>query len=255
MVTLMQEIGVSFGLNSPKILCVTEPVGQHELDNVQLANADEVAKFATKKRLDEHLSGRLLLDRALKSWGINTSLLEVRRNQFRAPSIAYLPGSWIRQALPSISIGHSNGWVFVALIEPGWTIGIDAEPHDLAISAGVFDMMAKGEELLFLQSNPQHSVTLWTGKEAIQKAARMGMHLNPRDIEIPIGNRKSIIPIENMNFQLRNLTNNGYNISVAITPGDGYDSISEDELLDQTLERMNSIPDWSVGCNTTRSNL
>ena len=151
-----------------------------------MANADEVAKFATKKRLDEHLSGRLLLERALKSWGINTSLLEVRRNQFRAPSIAYLPGSWIRQALPSISIGHSNGWVFVALIEPGWTIGIDAEPHDLAISAGVFDMMAKGEELLFLQSNPQHSVTLWTGKEAIQKAARMGMHLNPRNIEIPI---------------------------------------------------------------------
>ena len=51
MVTLMQEIGVSFGLNSPKILCVTEPVGQHELDNVQLANADEVAKFATKLSL------------------------------------------------------------------------------------------------------------------------------------------------------------------------------------------------------------
>ena len=97
-------------------------------------------------------------------------------------------------------------------------------------------MMAKGEELLFLQSNPQHSVTLWTGKEAIQKAARMGMHLNPRDIEIPIDNRKSIISIENTNFQLENLTNNGYNISVMITPGDGYDSISEDELLDQTLK-------------------
>ena len=116
-------------------------------------------------------------------------------------------------------------------------------------------MMAKGEELLFLRANPQHSVALWTGKEAIQKAARMGMHLNPRDIEIPIGNLKSIISIGNSNFQLENLTNNGYNISVAITPGNGYDSISEDELLDQTRERMNSIPDWSVGCNTTRSNI
>ena len=116
-------------------------------------------------------------------------------------------------------------------------------------------MMTKGEELLFLRANPQHSVVLWTGKEAIQKAARMGMHLNPRDIEIPIGNLKSIISIGNSNFQLENLRYNGYNISVAITPGNGYDSISEDELLDQTRERMNSIPDWSVGCNTTRSNI
>ncbi|MEC8242651.1 MAG: hypothetical protein VX023_02915, partial [Candidatus Thermoplasmatota archaeon] len=103
----MQEINVDFGLGSPKLLCVTAPVQAFELDHVQLADPDEVAKFATRKRADEHLSGRLLLEHALQQWGVDTSLLEVRRNEFRAPSVAYLPGTWVRQPLPSISVGHS----------------------------------------------------------------------------------------------------------------------------------------------------
>jgi phosphopantetheinyl transferase len=221
---------------------------------VQLANADEVAKFVTKKRKDEHLSGRLLLDMALEKWGIDTSLLEVRRNEFRAPSIAYLPGTWVRNPLPSISIGHSNKWAFVALIESGWTIGIDGEPLELEISSGVFELMAKGEELTYLQNNANQALTYWTSKEAVQKAARLGMNLNPREIKIPIGNNETKIPIENLNFQLKNLSYNGYNISVAISQGEGYDSIPEDDLLDQTLEAMQANEDWSIGCKTTRKN-
>lgn len=252
---VMQEIDVDFGSGSPRILCVTAPIAHYELSEVQLADADEVAKFATKKRYDEHLSGRFLLDKALSKWGIDTSLIEVRRNQFRAPSIAFLPGSWIRQALPSISIGHSSGRAFVALVENGWTIGIDAEPLDLEISSGVFDMMSKGDELVKLRAHPELSLALWTGKEAIQKAARLGMHLNPRDIEIPIENKDINISIDNLKFQLRNITKNGFFISVSIGRGNGYDSNSEDELLDHTRERMNNNPDWSVGCNTTRANL
>ena len=103
-----------------------------------------MSKFVTTKRRDEHLSSRLLLEKALTEWGIDANLLEVRRNEYRAPSVAYLC-TWIGKT-PSISIGHSNGWVFVGLIEPGWTIGIDGEPIKLSISEG-FDMMAKGEEL------------------------------------------------------------------------------------------------------------
>ena len=38
-----------------------------DISQVQLANADEVAKFVTKKRKDEHLSGRLLLEMALEN--------------------------------------------------------------------------------------------------------------------------------------------------------------------------------------------
>tara|TARA_B100000965_G_scaffold230121_1_gene192712 strand:+ start:587 stop:1354 length:768 start_codon:yes stop_codon:yes gene_type:complete len=254
MVELMQEIPVQFGSNDPRLLCFMAPITELDISQVQLANADEVAKFVTKKRKDEHLSGRLLLDMALGKWGIDTSLLEVRRNEFRAPSVAYLPGTWVRQPLPSISIGHSNEWAFVALIESGWTIGIDGEPLGLEISSGVFELMAKGEELIYLQNNANQALTYWTSKEAVQKAARLGMNLNPREIKIPIGNNETKIPIENLIFQLKNLSYNGYNISVAISQGEGYDSIPEDELLNQTLEAMQANDDWSIGCKTTRTN-
>ncbi|DAC53636.1 MAG TPA: 4'-phosphopantetheinyl transferase superfamily protein [Candidatus Poseidoniales archaeon] len=254
MVELMQEIPVQFDSNGPRLLCFMAPVTELDISQVQLANADEVAKFVTKKRKDEHLSGRLLLEMALEKWGIDTSLLEVRRNEFRAPSIAYLPGTWVRHPLPSISIGHSNEWAFVALIESGWTIGIDGEPLELEISSGVFELMAKGEELTYLQNNADQALTYWTSKEAVQKAARLGMNLNPREIKIPIGNNETKIPIENLNFQLKNLSFNGYNISVAISQGEGYDSIPEDDLLDQTLEAMQADEDWSIGCKTTRTN-
>ena len=250
----MQEIPVQFDSNGPRLLCFMAPVTELDISQVQLANADEVAKFVTKKRKDEHLSGRLLLEMALEKWGIDTSLLEVRRNEFRAPSIAYLPGTWVRNPLPSISIGHSNEWAFVALIESGWTIGIDGEPLELEISSGVFELMAKGEELTYLQNNADQALTYWTSKEAVQKAARLGMNLNPREIKIPIGNNETKIPIENLNFQLKNLSFNGYNISVAISQGEGYDSIPEDDLLDQTLEAMQADEDWSIGCKTTRTN-
>jgi len=253
-VTLMQEISVDFGPRSPKILCVTAPVEAISLDQVQLADSDEVAKFATTKRLYEHLSGRLLLEQALVQWGIDTTLLEVRRNEFRAPSIAYMPGTWVRLPLPSISIGHSNGHAFAALIEPGWTIGIDAEPTHLKISHGVFDMIASGDELSDLMAHPDRSLLMWTAKEAIQKAARKGMHLNPRKIKIPIEDLERNIAIDNSIFQLRNLTFNRFNVSIAIGPGNGYDSIPEDELLNKTLSAMNTYPDWTVGCKTVRSN-
>jgi len=250
----MHQVPVNFGSNAPRLSCWMAPVGNLDISQVQLANGDEVAKFVTTKRSDEHLSSRLLLDKALSNWGIDTSLLEVRRNEFRAPSIAYLPGTWVRQSLPSISIGHSNGWAFVGLIESGWTIGIDGEPSDLEISEGVFDMMAKGEELAFLQTNPTHAVKLWTSKEAVQKATRLGMNLNPRKIKIPIGKDTTNISIGKSNFQLKNLSFNHFNISVAISQGDGYDKIPEDELLNQTLLAMQESPEWSIGCKTTRSN-
>ncbi|MED5308456.1 MAG: hypothetical protein VYA95_03820, partial [Candidatus Thermoplasmatota archaeon] len=128
------------------------------------------------------------------------------------------------------------------------------EPLELEISSGVFELMAKGEELTYLQNNADQALTYWTSKEAVQKAARLGMNLNPREIKIPIGNNETKIPIENLNFQLKNLSFNGYNISVAISQGEGYDSIPEDDLLDQTLEAMQANEDWTIGCKTTRTN-
>ena len=258
MVTLMvgtdKIIPTSFGSDSPRLLCMMMPIEHLKLSDVLLANNDEVAKFVTEKRHMEHLAGRYLLQLSLAKWGVDSSLIEVRRNEFRAPSIAYLPGTWKRTPLPSISIGHSSGYAFVALVESGWTVGIDAEPEDLVISKGVFDMMAKGDELSYLNNNPNQAVRLWTSKESIQKSARLGMNLNPRDIRIPIGETKSKLAIENSIFQLENLIYQGFFISISYCLGEGYDSIPEDKLLEQTQRAMSKGKDWSVGCKTTRSN-
>jgi phosphopantetheinyl transferase len=258
MVTLMVGTGkiipTSFGNDSPRLLCMMMPIEHLKLSDVLLANNDEVAKFVTEKRHMEHLAGRYLLQLSLAKWGVDSSLIEVRRNEFRAPSIAYLPGTWKRTPLPSISIGHSSGYAFVALVESGWTVGIDAEPENLVISKGVFDMMAKGDELSYLYNNPNQAVRLWTSKESIQKSARLGMNLNPRNIRIPIGETKSKLSIENSIFQLENLISEGFFISISYCLGEGYDSIPEDKLLEQTQRAMSKGEDWSVGCKTTRSN-
>ena len=88
------------------------------------------------------MSGRKLLSDVLQYLGYDVSLLEVRRNQYRAPSLAYIQGVWKREQLPAISICHSNDYAFVAVISFGQTIGIDAEPEGRTIASNVFDMMS-----------------------------------------------------------------------------------------------------------------
>ena len=79
-----------------------------EVQDVPLAQPAEVATFATVKRREEHLSGRWLLGQALKRWGVDDlSVLEVVRDEHRAPSLAYIHGVWKRTPLPNISIAQT----------------------------------------------------------------------------------------------------------------------------------------------------
>jgi len=109
--------------------------------------------------------------------------------------------------------------------------------------------------LTYLHNNPNQAVRLWTSKESIQKSARLGMNLNPRNIRIPIGESKRKLSIGNSIFQLKNLAFKGYFISISYCLGEGYDSIPEDKLLEQTQRAMSEAEDWSIGCKTTRSNV
>jgi phosphopantetheinyl transferase (holo-ACP synthase) len=113
--------------------------------------------------------------------------------------------------------------------------------------------MCKGEELLALQDAPTHAIELWVAKESVQKALGLGMHLNPRDIEIPIGVSNVKLSIENSNIQLVNWVFDSMRMSVAW----GQFSLSirtpEDALLDATRAAMKE-GDWGVGCKTTRGN-
>ena len=53
-------------------------------------------------------------------------------------------------------------------------------------------MMAKVDELNFLIENSKMAIEIWTAKEAVQKAQKLGMNLNPRDIMLKEYNVKSV---------------------------------------------------------------
>tara|TARA_B100000459_G_scaffold140506_1_gene99544 strand:- start:836 stop:1591 length:756 start_codon:yes stop_codon:yes gene_type:complete len=231
-------------------LCLRCPISSFEFDQVSLASVDEVATFAVEKRRREHLTGRWLLAQALDQWGVNSNQIEVKRTELRAPVLSYLPGVWLNTPLPSISIGHAADWAYVALIEHDWSIGIDAEPADRGIAENAFDLMARGEELDWLRQNPSHAIELWTSKESIQKALQMGMHLNPRKIEIPIGEGIRNISIEKSIIQLENWNYDGVNISVAWHDKPLRIRTPEDDLLDATVKAMQE-QEWGVGCKIT----
>jgi 4'-phosphopantetheinyl transferase EntD len=225
------------------------------LEDLIFIDVDEVSSFATDKRRMEHLSGRWLLEYALIQWGVKSvDEIEVRRNELRAPSLAFINGVWRNEALPSISIGHGNGWAYVAIIESNWTIGIDAEPSDRGIADNALDLMASGDELQHIRHNPQMAIRFWTAKESVQKAMRMGMKLNPRKIKIPIGKQICDISIEKSILQLRNWVHQEVHISLSWMIGEGRIRSAEDDLLDATREAIESGQEWQVGCNTTRDN-
>ena len=232
------------------------PLLDLSLDMVPLANPNEVATFVTEKRRREHLSGRYLLGLALKQWGCgDLSYLEIQRDEFRAPRLAYIQGVWQRTPLPSVSIGHSGGHAFVALAPAEVSIGIDGELLERRLAANAFDLMAKGDELTVLKSLPQHAMRMWVKKEAVQKAMGLGMHLNPRDIQLSIESDNQIISIENSKIQLDYYEYNGYRIAVATTGQEDRPMNAEESLLEETRVAMEDNPDWGVGCKTNRNAL
>ena len=239
----------------PRCLVATCAIGERNPTSLQFIDWDEIKTFKTEKRRNEHFSARWLLEEALNQWGdLDCSQLMISRTDERAPYLQAIQGLWIQPMLPSLSISHSEQLACVALIEHGWTIGIDAEPLARPPKPAVYDMMAKGEELGHLRSGELDALWAWTAKEAVQKAARLGMHLNPRDIVVSNANNRNKIRIENSIFQLENLPNDGYQITLAW----GLDSqpirTPEDDVLDATRTAMNSGEDWTVGCSTVRNN-
>jgi phosphopantetheinyl transferase len=238
----------------PGVRLYLAPVAPRSLSEVPLADPQEVATFATEKRRDEHLSGRWLLGRVLMMQGmIDLSVLEVQRSEERAPSLAFIQGVWRRTPLPSLSIAHSIGTVVVALGPSDAAIGVDIEPEGRGLASNAFDLIARGEELERLRDRPERAMRLWTGKEAVQKAMGMGMHLNPRDIEIPIEESASKITIGKSILQLDYWAEKGYHISLATRSKNPSQTTPEEALLEQTRLAMEANPDWGVGCNTQRN--
>lgn len=241
------------GDDLPTCLVLRSPVQTHEPEHVVLADADEVATFVVQKRCDEHLTGRWLLQEALALWGIDATLVSVERTKHRAPYLAYIAGVWKNTPLPSISLCHSGGWAYVAIAEPEWCVGLDGEPSDRGIQPNAFSMMAKEAELEFLLAHPSCAIEAWVSKEAIQKSLGLGMHLNPRKIEIPIGVERSYLSIEKSKIQLVKWAHKEASMAIAFTAGIRAVPTPEDALLEATRKAMTES-EWGVGCKTTRGN-
>ena len=216
-------------------------IARRRIENCISSLADEIPR-ANSKRIADHNSGRLLLEECLNEWGIPIDSIEVLRTDERAPYLSWLDGIWRNTPLPGISIGHSGEWAVCAVIEPGFWIGIDAEPKDRGIQENAFDMMAKGEELDWLKSNPDQAIRIWTAKEAVQKAERRGMNLNPREIILE-------------DYQVKSFIHEDQMVSVSWRNAGDDPASAEDELLQQTRIAMQSDESWGVGCNTTRNNM
>ena len=241
--------------HNARLLVATCRIRPIDPTTLTLIDWDEIRTFRTDKRKDEHLSARWLLEQALSEWGLKAlTALMISRTEERAPYLNVIHGMWIQYSLPSISISHSDGLACVALIDEGWTVGLDAEPLNRPPKPAVFDMMAKGEELERLNAGKIDPLLAWTGKEAIQKALRMGMHFNPREIEIPIGDLESEISIGNSKIQLKNFSHPTHKITLAYGKDSAPIRSPEEALLEATRDAMDSGASWGVGCSTTRNN-
>ena len=238
-----------------RLMVATCRIRSIDPSTLTLIDWDEIRTFKTDKRRDEHLSARWLLEQALGEWGLkDLSAVMISRTEERAPYLKVIHGMWIQYSLPSISISHSDGLACVALIDEGWTIGLDAEPLNRPPKPAVFDMMAKGNELARLNEGELDPLLAWTGKEAIQKALRMGMHFNPREIKIPIEGLEGKISIGNSKIQLINYTHGTHKIVLAYGKDMAPIRSSEEDLLQATRDAMDSGASWGVGCSTTRNN-
>ena len=203
-----------------------------------LVNVDEYSTFKTDKRKVEHRAGRTALAEALKNWGLDSSQLEVIRDKNRAPSLKWIQGIFKNQALPAISIGHAEGYAIIALIEPGWWVGIDGESKARGIAENAFAEFCKDDELHWLKANPSEAIRLWTSKEAVQKAMHLGMSLNPRNIIISQSKSTQELSIEGMKIQLENFQQENFQIGLAWRVAGSQLRSHEDDLLDTTREAM-----------------
>ena len=221
-------------LNGPRML-----LARRKISDCHSFFAEDLGR-ATDKRKREHNSGRVLLEECLKHWGLDTSSIEVRRDENRAPYLSWIEGTWNNSPLPGISIGHSGEWAVCAIIEAGWWIGIDSELANRGIQENAFDMMASGEELDWLRNNPDQAIRIWTAKEAIQKAQHLGMNLNPRNINLD-------------EYEVHTFLHGDQMVSVSWNTAGQLPHTPEDDLLQATLENMRVNPDFTIGCNTVRS--
>jgi phosphopantetheinyl transferase len=198
-----------------------------DISNLELVNIDEISRFKTAKRAEEHAAGRFLLHEMLMKYypSIEDSFVEISRDVNRAPYFKWIEGTFNCSPLPNFSISTSGDFVIVALCSSRYTIGVDIEKLNQKRSYSLFDFLSTGKELeqikKLYQINDNSGINkFWTAKESILKALRLGMSISPTRIKIIDENLnyKSIIEYEGAYLHLKTQIlklNEDYSFSLA----------------------------------------
>lgn len=174
----------------------------------------EQARFATlktEKRRQDWLLGRLTAKQLIREVvrkqmgeGVPLTALEVGNGERGEPivncelSIVYCQGTASNlQSLISLSISHSHGHAFCALVErPDWPLGADMERIEARSEAFVADYFTEEERQLAAELIGERrdvwATAVWSAKESVLKALRLGLTVDTRWVTCliePVGER------------------------------------------------------------------
>ena len=155
-----------------------------DVTTLRFVDPSEASRFAMAKRAEEHAAARWLVEYLLVESGRNPKLFKIERDDYRRPRL-------VGPNAPSLTITHSGGVAAVLLGPKEIDIGLDLEPMNLR-PRNLLCMMSSGKEKAQLESlydqdemNASfHTTDVWVAKEAILKAAGLGMGLPPQSFEV-----------------------------------------------------------------------
>ncbi len=151
---------------------------------LRFVDSSESSRFVMAKRAEEHASARWLVEHLLVKSGRNPKLFKIERDGYRRPIL-------VGPNAPTLTITHSGGIAAVLLGPKGIDIGLDLEPM-IPRPRNLLCMMSSGKEKAELESlydedemnASSHTTDVWVAKEAIQKAAGLGMGIPPQSFEV-----------------------------------------------------------------------
>ena len=238
-----------------------------DIGNVELINKDEISKFKTSKRCEEHATGRYLLHQMLIKYypSIDYTCVEVYRDENRAPFLKWINGTFKSKPLPHFSISTSGDFAVVALSSPEYVIGIDIEKLNEKRSKNLLQFMSNGLELektieIYNSGENYRINQLWTAKEAVLKALGVGMSISPAKIKVLDLNLKFRSMVEYKHFKLYLKTSiidfgEKYSFSIAyrITQKNNFETLNALEFkLKKSLSAKleNGQYNFNLGCST-----
>jgi phosphopantetheinyl transferase len=237
-----------------------------DISNIELINKDEINKFKTAKRCEEHATGRYLLYQMLIKYYplIDYTCVEVCRDENRAPFLKWIDGTFNSKPLPNFSISTSGNLAIVALSSPEYVVGIDIEKLNEKRSNNLLQFMSSGLELektleIYKSGENYRINQLWTTKESLLKALRLGMSISPTKIKvIELDFKfKSIVEYKYFKLYLKTLImdyGEKYSFSIAyrITQKNEFETLNPSELeLKKSLSAKlkNGQYNFNVGCS------